>query len=334
VPPNLPPADSIVHQRAGRPAPDSEFVPGSLSLLVPGNSGRLLDPRRTPVQVAAVRRELGEFELEILGFEDAGARWVVPLWEVDRYQFARGCAERGETSSLEGAVARLDRPLSVDAAGFDASTLEGEIAALREQAGEHLPSPLTVDLDPASRTGPKELRAWLTSFMAARGLDEMEQAFATRFVRNPGSGELVKGHRIVLAELGLVSFEGRVVRDPGLFAGAWSKARRRDHILSRLAFVRELFGRADLRTVLVWRGLSTAGPLLPATNRTFVSTSFSRAVAESLFRGSEQTQVALLIRRRVPVERLFMTFLETAAMNERYLEAEAVLLYDAKDGTP
>ena len=34
---------------------------------------------------------------------------------------------------------------------------------------------------------------------------------------------------------------------------------------------------------------------------------------------------ALLARQRVPVSRLFMTFLETAAMSDKYLEAEAVL---------
>ena len=37
---------------------------------------------------------------------------------------------------------------------------------------------------------------------------------------------------------------------------------------------------------------------------------------------------ALLARQRVPVSRLFMTFLETAAMNDRYREAEAALIGD------
>ena len=33
----------------------------------------------------------------------------------------------------------------------------------------------------------------------------IEEAFAEQYVRNPNSGELVKGHAIVLAELGLVT---------------------------------------------------------------------------------------------------------------------------------
>ena len=36
--------------------------------------------------------------------------------------------------------------------------------------------------------------------------------------------------------------------------------------------------------------------------------------------------------RQVPVDRLFMTYLETAAMSDRFLEAEAVLLAGPDDG--
>ena len=37
---------------------------------------------------------------------------------------------------------------------------------------------------------------------------------------------------------------------------------------------------------------------------------------------------AAIWRQRTPVDRLFMTFLETAAHNERFLEAEAILIGD------
>ena len=43
--------------------------------------------------------------------------------------------------------------------------------------------------------------------------------------------------------------------------------------------------------------------------------------------GGEDASRALL-RQVVPVERLFMTYLETAAMNDRFREAEAVLLFE------
>ena len=50
---------------------------------------------------------------------------------------------------------------------------------------------------------------------------------------------------------------------------------------------------------------------------------------DSLFspaRGNERTAVSALYRQRVPVSRLFTTYLETTALNAPYQEAEAVLL--------
>jgi hypothetical protein len=38
-----------------------------------------------------------------------------------------------------------------------------------------------------------------------------------------------------------------------------------------------------------------------------------------------------LIKRAIPVERLFMSFLETDAMNRQYLEAEALVLHSDDD---
>src|SRR5438270_6866840 len=70
------------------PAPDSDFVAGALDRLVVGNQARLLDARRTPVRVTAVSPDTGAFEVEILAFEDAGARWELGLDEVTRFQFA------------------------------------------------------------------------------------------------------------------------------------------------------------------------------------------------------------------------------------------------------
>ena len=50
-------------------APDSDFVSGSLAHLVCGNSGRLLDHRRTPVCVVGVHPDQALFELAVMAFE-------------------------------------------------------------------------------------------------------------------------------------------------------------------------------------------------------------------------------------------------------------------------
>ena len=313
-----------MHQRDEDMAPDSDFEPGSLRHLVAGNTGRALDPRRTPFRIVELRPATGQWVLELTAFEDTGARWVLPLEQVVRYQFAHRSEVRSDTKELEDAIARFDRPLQIPFAPRpwpDLSRLEDQARAAIGQ----------LELDLTQRRGSPAAAARLQAFMADQDLLDIEQGFADQYVQNPHSGERVKGHRIVLAELGRVPYVGQVAREPPAFVGRWSRQRRRDHLLARIAFVRALFRQAGHDRVLLWRGLSTPGELLPPINRTFVSTSFLREVAESLFHGSDETRVALLMRQQVPIERLFMTHIETEAMNRQYLEAEAVLFFDTEN---
>jgi hypothetical protein len=127
-----------------------------------------------------------------------------------------------------------------------------------------------------------------------------------------------------------VPFHGKQVRDPELFGGSWSKQRRADHVLRRLAFVRELFSRLGLSSVVLYRGWSSRG--VPQSRRhSFVSATFSREVAMSHFNEREPATTGVLLRQSVPILRLFMTFLETAHMNRQFKEAEAVLLRSDED---
>lgn len=61
----------------------------------------------------------------------------------------------------------------------------------------------------------------------------------------------------------------------------------------------------------------------------FVSAAFSVDVAMAHFQGAAATKAAAVLRQPTPVSRLFMTFLETPAMNRQFKEAEAVLVGDA-----
>lgn len=51
-------------------------------------------------------------------------------------------------------------------------------------------------------------------------------------------------------------------------------------------------------------------------------------MADEHFEGSGGTHTAVLLRQRLPLFRLFMTFLETASLNDRFREAEAILIAD------
>jgi len=313
-------------------APDSDFEPGELGHLVAGNHGRLLDSRRTPVRVTAVIRERAAFEIEICAFEDSGARWELALEEIGRFQFARGSpmADRATVARLEAARGRFAHDVSLDIdPGARESTLD-RIAAERAAAHDWLTSRAADGSDVSAlidrREGDPATFSLLEAYMAERDLAELEASFSSTLVSNPASREVVKGHAIVLAELGLCPYSGRAVRDPELFSGGWSKRRRAEHITARLAFVAELFTAWGLDEVTLFRGAAVEGPLPPRAPTSFISASFSRAVAEEHFAGGPGTATAVLWRQVVPVGRLFMTFLETRAMNRGFKEAEAVLV--------
>jgi hypothetical protein len=323
-----------VYQSGAGPATDSGFAAGALRHLVVGRGARLLDPRRTPVQVTAVDLGRGYFEVEILAFEDAGARWLVPLESVHRYQFEPGPdATRDDVTAMREVVAVLNRPFTVpvhpDSGARSLRRLGEERALARrwlDDAGVG-----AVDLEPLvrARSGEPAFYDLLTRYLREHGLADLEAGFTGTFVSNPWSGEVVKGHAIVLAELGLCAYTGTVVRDPALFTGAWTRERRGLHLLTRMAFVQALLTHAGPADTALFRGFSVDGPLAPRPSSSFVSATFSSDVAMAHFTaGHPSASTGVLYRQPLPVDRLFMTFVETSAMNRQYREAEAVLIGD------
>lgn len=326
-----------VYERDPHMAPDSDFEPGALCHLVPGNAGRLLDARRTPVSVVSVDEESGMIQVRIEKFEDAGAFWEIPFERVSIFQFAQGCTHATDAvvQRLQRIASRLDRPIEIRCDADAARATQARRAQAHDDAMAWLASESTffrsrspVLPDIATRRGDPRLFDDLRAYMEMWELASMEEAFATQFVSNPGSGELVKGHRIVMAELGVVAYTGNIVRRTSLFDGAWSKSTRAEHIVRRLAFVSAMFTKVGRSSLRLYRGISSPEPLKQPENRTFVSATFSEDVANSHFNLDEEAHVSVLYRQLVPIHRVFMTFWETEAMNRMFLEAEAVLLYD------
>lgn len=317
-------------------APDSAFEPGELRHLVAGNAGRLLDARRTPITIVEISLAAGVFVVRIDDFEDRGALWQAAFEDVGDYQFPCGSSEASgiDLTAYEQAVERFDRQLAIECDSNAADATKQRLARERIAASTWLVAHSTFlagvgELPSAeSRTGAPALYADLHAYMQERGIWDLETAFAHQFVSNPGSGDLVKGHRIVFAELGLVPYAGKVTRDPQVFADAWSRDRRAEHIVARLAFVSALFQQLGRTRLVVYRGLSTDEPLIDAPNKSFVSTTTSLAVARSHFESGDAENTRVLTGQAVPVERVFMSFYETASMNEQFREAEVVLLFD------
>ncbi len=323
-----------IYQSDPNAAPDSDFVSGELHHLVVGNRGRLLDARRTPVEVVAVDAEMGDFEVELRAFEDASVRWELALDEVHRFQFARGAAVAAPAyvAALRRTQARFARELHIECSAPARRQTLAAIAGERRSLREWLSGTPVGELDLAGhverREGSPELGALRHRCLSERGLEDLDGQFATTFVRNPRSGERIKGYAIVLAALGLCPYHGSVVRDPALFSGEFSKVRLAKHLIVRLAFIRELWRRLQLGAVTVYRAAALDGPLQAPRPSSFVSATFSAEVAEDHFRGGRTTRTAVMWRATLPIERLLMTFLETPALNERYREAEAILIAD------
>jgi hypothetical protein len=314
--------------------PDTEFLPGELCHLVVGNRGRLLDARRTPIAVTATAPERGAFEVEVRAFEDAGARWELPLEDVRRFQFARGGSVAGPVAvaELARAAARFGSDLEIACDPDARAETLRRIAVERDKLSERLARDRYSIADLARRVEAREgdSRAFdlLDETMIARGVADLEQRFSATFASNPASGEFVKGHAIVLAELGMCPYRGKMVRDSGLFAGPGAKERRAQHLVTRLAFTQALWASSDEHAVTLYRGAAVDGPLRDRASASFTSATFSREVATEHFEGGPTSQTAALWRQRVPLARLFMTFLETRELNQRFKEAEAVLIAD------
>ncbi len=325
-----------IYQRRSVVAPDSDFESGEWSHLTVGRRGRLLDARRTPVTVTGARLARAAFTVRLDDFEDAGAEWELPLWEVSHFQFAPG-GERVEASMLAAMATqseRFDRPWVVPAdVAARPSTLR-RIDAEQQQArawlaersrfvrdGGQLPEPLV-------RRGSEALFEDTQRYLEQRNVGEMDAAFATRWVSNPHSGELVKGHLVVLAELGLAPFHGQVIRDAGLFEGPWSRAQRAQHIVTRLGFMRALLDLCAGGRLTLYRGWSS--PVKSPVRRRggLVAATLCEQVARSHFEIEDQAVVRSWRRQTVSADRVLLSYLETAQLNAPFREAEVVLVDD------
>ncbi len=323
-----------IHQSDPNRRPDSDFMAGELVLLVEGNRCRLLDGRRTPGVIESVDDRTGFFRWRIDAFEDEGKSWDVPIEDVTRYQFEMNSARisSARAVSLQRTVERFSEKLVINTSPEIRAATEAYLCEQEKLAGEWLEAESSFfaqfrELPLRSRRGSAELAEDLRRFLGEKGLLDLEVTTAEAVVTNPNSGEWIKGMLIVLAEMGLVSYSGKIARTPDVFEGNGTRERRSKYLLERLAFVRAAFRLAGHNEVVVYRGMSSESDWrdLP---RSVLSCTFSLRVAKAFanFDAESKPRTSYLIKLTVPVERLWMTYCETSEFNGRYLEAEALLL--------
>jgi len=329
-----------VHQFNKNVLPDSEFIPGSIKLLVPGNKLRLLDNRRTPGVIKQFFHDSAMFQWEITDFEDKGKCWEIPAEEVVNYQFAKDSAslKEAEVTLIEQKNKQFQKKLTIKANQQDLKTTLSKIQALKFSISDWLKNhslffKRNLDLNFNSDTGSKYLTSDLIHYMETQHLEHLEQQTADTIVMNPFSGEWIKGMSVVFAEMGLVDYHDKIPRTQDIFVGEGSKDLRQKYILHRLAFIQAYFELLNISEIVLFRGMNSTKEWEPVRQRSFVSFTFNKKVAESFanFDKSKESKHSYLLKRTIPVEKLFMSYLETEAMNRQYKEAEALVFYDSKD---
>ena len=314
----------------------SGLRPAELRDLSPGRTLYLRDPRQTPVTVVGTDPETASVTLRVGDFEDRGALWTFALWEVEKFQSPPEgpVLSASEVASLGRNIPALNRQITIGCDPESLARTTAEIAQRVEESARELEAEnLSLPQGSADILQREVLHDGLSRALVVlldrRGLGELEACFSRDFASNPHASEMIKAHRLVLADLGLCPFEGAPLRDPAWLAPPWDSARRRDHIVTRLAFLRLVFSRAGLERLPLYRTVYAAGGITPPVNRGFVSATFRQSVALDLLEAGKAAGQAALYWQEVSAERVFMTFLETPELSARYAESEAVLIWGA-----
>lgn len=184
------------------------------------------------------------------------------------------------------------------------------------------------NLDFFAEVGNVDLYCDLEDYLRSKGLLELEKQTAEQYLLNPCSGEWIKGMKIVMAELGLVDYNGTIPRSSNIFTGNGSKALRKQYIISRCAFLRAMFKYCDIYEVPLYRGVASPSDFYE-TPITLLSTTFSADMAKEFaaVNDSSEYRSCYWVKFTISIKNLFMTFLETKEFNERYKEQEAVIFY-------
>jgi hypothetical protein len=309
-----------LHQHDPNRRPDSDYIAGDPAYLVVGNRCRLLDGRRTPGHIAAVDYDAAMFTFFIEQFEDKGKTWDLYAKDVASFQFEPDSKRLDDASltQLLDKMAYYRTPLVIPTDENHLTTTTKRIAALQEEAmrvleGQSLP------VDPASLEASDCLpyQTTLMDWMTRSGFAELERRVAAQMVLNPNAGELGRQVGVALAQLGLVPFEGTILRRPTVPEEAM-----REYLMHRLAFVRCLLP----RDLTVYRGMSSEGPFR-SIPRSLMSWTDKLSVAQAFAEFEDPRFVSVyLIQHKAPRDTILMTHVETQAFHGAYAEREVVLM--------
>ncbi len=321
--------------------PDSDFFRGDLYFLVPGNKGRLLDARRTPIQIDSYLSESGLMHIKILKFEDKGNIWELPAEEITDFQFEKSSKKLNHTQvkTIKKAIEKLDHDLNIQA---NPKVLQ----ITNEQINETIPNVLdwiennssflniNKTLDLTLRVGPLELQADFANYMQMHNLKDLDYRISQTWAAQSG-GEIIKALQQTMAEMGLLNYYGKSLRDRNILKTI-RKETFMKYVVHRLAYVRSFFSKIGLEKLILYRGMSSEKgwrsvskpwsswtPILQIAN--------CHADFEKYGAHQNKSTDSYLFKRTFPIEKIFMTYFETKGLNQQWKETEVIVIHDEED---
>lgn len=319
--------------------PDSEFLPGGPEFIVPGNRGRLMDARRTPIQIVRYVPESGLVHVRIEKFEDVGNVWEVPVEQLTVYQFEPNSQtlDGVQVAEIHAAIRNFSERLRIEPQSSAREATEQDIAARTIAAtawlkahSEFLKSGAKLDL--MARTGPTPLRRDFEAFMAELDLQKIDAALTIQWACQNG-GEAIKVLQIRMAEMGLIRYDSTIIRDESLRNRLGEV---RTYVLHRLAFVRALFETLTIDALTLYRGMSSERGWRPVRKcwsswTPVLHVAQCHADFETYGQHRGASRDSYLVKRTFPIAKLFMTYFETEGFNKQWKETEVIVMHDDDD---
>ena len=276
-----------VHEFDKEMLPDSEFEAGTLKFLVKENQARCLDDRRTPGIIEEIFYDIGMFRFRITKFEDKGDYWDLPIEKVTSFQFYLNSKTLTgvEIQNLNKVIEKYKEKLIIEPKidkFLETEKLISEtkikIISWLKINSRFFKKYQKITLKKPYILLSKDLIAYLKQV----GVYELETLTTKILVKNPSSGEWIKGLEICLAEMGLITYEGLKPRTKDIFTGLGDKSLRIKYLIHRIAFLRAYYELLGFTELSVYRGMATTSEW-QSFPKTFISYTTDDKVAKSFF---------------------------------------------------
>jgi len=330
-----------IYQKDDNILPDSEFLEGSLAYLVPGNKGRLLDARRTPIQIDKYLPESGLLYIKILKFEDKGSIWELPAEEITDFQFEKDCKtlDLAQVNCIKIALEKLDNDLIIQANSKQIKKTSQKIDEITpriikwiEENSSYFSKKKTLDLNLSE--GPIELQNDFANYMQLQKLKDLDYRISQTWASQSG-GEIIKALQQTMAEMGLLNYYGKSMRDENIYK-AISKDTLKNYIVNRLAFIRSFFDKVGIEKLTLYRGMSSEKGWKPnykswSSWTPILHVANCHADFEAFGAHQNKSTDSYLFKRTFSVEKIFMTYFETKGLNQQWKETEVIVIHDEDD---